>query len=289
MLFFFLLACITNCLSCSDDLDGVQYSKINIVQRMWASALIEKIRQHPQTHILDIGCGTGEITADLARMHSGAKVLGIDPNASMLAVAREKFDRIKNVTWVESYIPNYFEKKARDELYSSVVSFSALHWLSYINLKKTLRASYQTLQPNGRCYFLFAGKQDNSSLDYLTRAVDSAIQDSRWADFFNKEDIDSLDDSLLAMKSSEFSQLCTEVGFTVEDIQLEEERYHFASAVEFKNWLDVMSPYKKIVGERHAQFVTAVIDAYLALCPAAENGSVVYKDYMLNVILKKID
>ena len=41
--------------------------------------------------ILDIGCGTGEITSRLARMFTGAKITGVDLLEPHLALARERY------------------------------------------------------------------------------------------------------------------------------------------------------------------------------------------------------
>ena len=46
-------------------------------------------RPQPGEHILDIGCGTGHLTAEIA--HAGAIVLGVDSSAAMIAKARENF------------------------------------------------------------------------------------------------------------------------------------------------------------------------------------------------------
>ncbi|MFE6839913.1 class I SAM-dependent methyltransferase [Streptomyces sp. NPDC057705] len=41
-------------------------------------------------HVLDIGCGTGEITRDVARRADSGRVLGVDLSAAMLRVARQR-------------------------------------------------------------------------------------------------------------------------------------------------------------------------------------------------------
>ena len=45
-------------------------------------------------HVLDIGCGTGEITARLAAELPGARLVGIDLIESHLAFARERYDAL---------------------------------------------------------------------------------------------------------------------------------------------------------------------------------------------------
>lgn len=47
--------------------------------------------------VLDVGCGTGRVAVELARR--GVEVVGVDADASMLAVARE---RGPSITWIEA-------------------------------------------------------------------------------------------------------------------------------------------------------------------------------------------
>lgn len=53
-------------------------------------------RRRP-TSVLDVGCGTGRVAIELARR--GIEVVGVDVDASMLAVAR---DRGPGVAWIEA-------------------------------------------------------------------------------------------------------------------------------------------------------------------------------------------
>jgi demethylmenaquinone methyltransferase/2-methoxy-6-polyprenyl-1,4-benzoquinol methylase len=45
--------------------------------------------------VLDLATGTGDLAIDIARMHPGAQVIGLDPSDQMLAVARKKLARRK--------------------------------------------------------------------------------------------------------------------------------------------------------------------------------------------------
>ena len=53
-------------------------------------------RRRPAS-VLDVGCGTGRVAIELARR--GIEVVGVDVDASMLAVARE---RGPGITWIEA-------------------------------------------------------------------------------------------------------------------------------------------------------------------------------------------
>jgi len=55
----------------------------------WAKILLDHARPQPGEHGLDIGCGTGAVTRQLAPLlGSKGKVVALDPNPAMLGVAR---------------------------------------------------------------------------------------------------------------------------------------------------------------------------------------------------------
>ena len=58
------------------------------LDRRWRLATARAVRSSPGEHVLDLGCGTGDLSLILAR--SGAKVIGIDLSAGMLAEAQRK-------------------------------------------------------------------------------------------------------------------------------------------------------------------------------------------------------
>ncbi|NBB14834.1 methyltransferase domain-containing protein [Caulobacter sp. SLTY] len=75
----------------------------------------------PRT-IWDLGCGTGEQAALLARRHPGAKVHGLDSSPQMLAKAAA---RPEPVTWVQADIAAFDPPQAPDLIFTN----AALQWL----------------------------------------------------------------------------------------------------------------------------------------------------------------
>ena len=74
------------------------------------------------SEIWDLGCGTGEHAALLARRHPTAKVHGLDQSPQMLARARV---RPEPVDWVSGEIAAWAPETAPDLIFSN----AALHWL----------------------------------------------------------------------------------------------------------------------------------------------------------------
>jgi trans-aconitate methyltransferase len=97
--------------------------------------------------ILDIGCGTGQLTSQIAA--SGALVTGIDSSAEMIRQAREKYPNLR------------FEVgDARDihvaETLDAVFSNAALHWIR--EPERVAASVWRVLAPGGRFVAEFGGK-----------------------------------------------------------------------------------------------------------------------------------
>jgi len=56
--------------------------------------LLARYRLADQCRILDVGCGTGEISARLARHYGGAQVTGVDVLEGPLAIARSRYPEV---------------------------------------------------------------------------------------------------------------------------------------------------------------------------------------------------
>jgi trans-aconitate methyltransferase len=88
--------------------------------------------------ILDLGCGTGVLTAELASR--GANVTGIDRDASMVALAQKNYPSIP-----------FFEQDAEHLTISggfdAVFSNAALHWMA---VDKVFPQVAEILRPGGR-------------------------------------------------------------------------------------------------------------------------------------------
>ena len=71
--------------------DATDYQKNSAVQLTWGKELIAKLDLHGNEHILDIGCGDGKVTAEIAAHVPDGKVVGIDSSSGMIDLARATF------------------------------------------------------------------------------------------------------------------------------------------------------------------------------------------------------
>lgn len=84
--------------------------------------LIARIAPSEIHRIIDLGCGTGRLTACLAERWTAASIAGIDSSPDMLAKAREDHPEL---SWAEGDIANWSPDEPPDLIFSN----AALHWL----------------------------------------------------------------------------------------------------------------------------------------------------------------
>ena len=98
----------------------------------------------PGMTVLELGCGAGYFTQELAR--SGAKVIAIDISPELLEIARTNCSS-PNVRY---QIENAYELSYDDAVFDSVVGSSILH---HLEIEKALRDIYRVLKPAGTIRF----------------------------------------------------------------------------------------------------------------------------------------
>ena len=78
--------------------------------------------------ILDLGCGTGELSAHLAGLVGPeGKVVGVDPDKERIQLARQSHSEIKNLSFVEGSASNF--PGMGSETYDIIFGNVVLHWI----------------------------------------------------------------------------------------------------------------------------------------------------------------
>lgn len=99
-----------------------QYSRFAGQRLRPALDLLERIpAEHPRS-VVDLGCGTGNVTRILRSRWPGARITGVDGSPQMLAEASKQE---ADIAWVESELGSWNPAQK----YELVFSNAALHWL----------------------------------------------------------------------------------------------------------------------------------------------------------------
>ena len=155
------------------EFDGKKYEKASNHQKEWGTKLISELGLNGSEHVLDLGCGDGILTAQLADLLPKGKVVGIDASQGMIAVATEKEQ--PNLLFRRLDIDNLDYENQFDVVFSN----STLHWVK--DHQQLLQNVHRALRAGGRIRFNFAGEGNCS---HLYSVVKAAIMRDEYRQFF---------------------------------------------------------------------------------------------------------
>jgi trans-aconitate methyltransferase len=113
----------------------------------FGKGVIDWLQPSPGESILDLGCGTGDLTAELAAW--GVEPAGIDLSAEMIESARQKYPHLRfDVADAQDF--------TAEKPFDAVFSNAALHWMN--RPESVVRSVFAALRPGGRFVAEFGGK-----------------------------------------------------------------------------------------------------------------------------------
>ncbi|MFM9264167.1 class I SAM-dependent methyltransferase [Tychonema sp. BBK16] len=113
----------------------------------YGESLLKLLASQAGERILDLGCGTGQLTAKIAE--SGAFVHGIDSSLSMIAKARDNYSQLD---FAVADARDFQVEQPLDAVFSNAV----LHWIKEPDA--VINCVAKSLKPGGRFVAEFGGK-----------------------------------------------------------------------------------------------------------------------------------
>jgi ubiquinone/menaquinone biosynthesis C-methylase UbiE len=121
----------------------------------WRGAMLDLLAARAGETILDIGCGTGSFAVMLKAASPNATVIGIDPDAEALSIARDKAQSASvSIEWRQGFARD-LEAAAADAVVSSLM----FHQVPMAEKRAGLAAMHAALRPGGRLLVADYGKQ----------------------------------------------------------------------------------------------------------------------------------
>ncbi|KAL9958124.1 hypothetical protein ACROYT_G035095, partial [Oculina patagonica] len=190
----------------SDSKFAADYQRVSAsVQRGDGKQLIEKLSQRLGDAILDLGCGTGELSVYLAELvGQDGKVVAVDPDINRIKVAQESHKGVKNVTFVEGSAANF--PGMGSDTYDIIFSNLVLHWIP--DKGQAFKNMFSSLKPNGKIALHY--------YDRLTDVVDLAFRE------LNPENLQRILNMYHFKSRAEVDEMCIAAGFDIVESYYEE-------------------------------------------------------------------
>ncbi len=173
-----------------------------------AADVVALLAPQPGERILDLGCGDGALTAQLAA--TGAILTGVDPSAAMLAAARQR-----GSTDVRGFTVEQHDATALPfhQQFDAVFSNAALHWISGLSGQRAALAGvHRALRPGDPKARFVAEMGGHGNIAAIRTALQSVLAafhidaEAEAASFFPSPTL--------------YRRLLEEAGFTVQSIEL---------------------------------------------------------------------
>lgn len=105
----------------------------------FGEGVLDLLDPKPGEQVLDLGCGTGQLTQQIAER--GAKVVGLDASPEMIGQARQNYPHLR-------FVLGDAAKMNFQSQFDAVFSNAALHWM--VDANAVASAISRALRPGGR-------------------------------------------------------------------------------------------------------------------------------------------
>lgn len=239
------------------------YQSNSSAQLHWARELIAKLDLKSSEHVLDIGCGDGKVTAEIARLVPDGSVLGIDSSEPMVRFASESFpaDAWPNLSFEETDASSL----AFSDRFDAVFSNATLHWI--IDHRPVLRGIASALKPGGRCLLQMGGRGNAAGIIEVLDMPGPVLD--RWGGY-----LADLEFPYGFYGPEDYMPWLVDAGLTPIRVELLERDMAQQGVEGLAGWVrTTWMPYTQCIPEEHRErFISDVVSAYLAKHPLDNHG-----------------
>jgi trans-aconitate 2-methyltransferase len=218
------------------EFDGKKYEKASAHQKEWGAALIGELNLRGTECVLDLGCGDGALTEQIAGLVPHGRVVGIDASRGMIETALPKTrDNLRFILMDINTI-------GFQEEFDAVFSNATLHWIK--DHKRLLQRIQSCLRNGGRLRFNFAGEGNCSHFFSVIREAMSLGEFSAWFANFQWP--------WYMPPPDEYMSLVKEVGFHEAQVWGENADRYFPDVDSMVRWVDQPSlvPFLPCIPEK---------------------------------------
>ena len=204
----------------ASDWDAERYHRVSDPQLAWGLKVLDRLRPVAGERILDIGCGTGRLTAVIVARAPQAQVIGMDRSAAMVSEAMRRSTAPLVVQADALRLP--FTSS-----FDAVFSTATFHWVH--DHARLFAEIYRALVPGGR---LVAQAGGGPNLARLYGRSAALSRDPRFSPYFA-----GWENPWYFASSEEAADGLRQAGFVEIDAWLEQAPTSFDAAEHFREFI----------------------------------------------------
>ncbi|MEN3330803.1 MAG: trans-aconitate 2-methyltransferase [Blastocatellia bacterium] len=214
----------------SDTWDPTQYERFRNERSQPFFDLLALVEARPAMRVVDLGCGTGELTRLLHQTLKASETLGLDSSAAMLAKSQGFAG--DGLRFEQRDIGEFAAEGGFDLIFSN----AALHWLQ--DHEALLARLTKTLKPNGQL-----AVQVPANDDHPTHVVAAAL--ARQSPF--REAMQSYERHWPVLKPEAYAALLYRLGYAKQSVRLQVYGHLLSTRAEVIEWVKgtLLTDYEK--------------------------------------------
>jgi trans-aconitate 2-methyltransferase len=250
------------------------YRQSNLQQAM-AEEQLGLLTLEGAERVLDVGCGDGRITAEIAARVPRGSVLGVDPSRDMIAFATSHFGHSAQAN-LRFEVADVRGLPYRDE-FDLIVSFNALHWVP--EQDAALRSIRAALKPGGRAVLRLVPQGRRECLEDV---IEDIRHRPRWAGYFP-----GFERPYVHFTPEEYRALAERNGLRVLRIRVEDKAWDFKTREAFVAFgRATFVEWTRCLPESEWQaFITDVLNRYQSVAADIPPQVNTFKFYQMEVML----
>jgi len=253
------------------------YAQNSQAQQQWANELIALLQLTGDETVLDLGCGDGKVTAEIAGIVDRGTVVGIDNSAAMIALAKRRYpgQQHPNLSFRVMDAGNLSFAECFDLVFSNAV----LHWLK--QHQPVIDGLYRSLKTGGKILLRMGGKGDAAG---MRAAIERARDSARWSQYFI-----GFEFPYTFLGGDEFRVMLETAGFTVKGLELVAKDMAHEGRAGLAGWVrTTWLPYtQRLPEDLRESFIEAVCSSYLDQVPLYADGKAHVAMVLLEVEAEK--
>lgn len=258
--------------------NGEDYYRSSAQQQEWARELILKLALKGNERVLDIGCGDGSTTAEVAMQLPNGSILGIDNSEEMIHFARKKFPltRFPNLAFEIMDARSLHFKNEFDVVFSN----ASLHWI--MDHSPVLEGIKESLKPSGKVLLQMAGRGSGRK---IVEVMESNLKSKKWSRYFT-----GFSAPYGFYGPEEYKGWMEDVGLKAKRVELIPREMIHKGIEELKAWIRTSwLPYTERIPENLRQeFIDDMVNRYVDKYPPDSRGFIHIRLIRLDVEAEKM-